>query len=398
MHAQIDRVQLARVLQTTGRALPARPAMPVLASVLLEARHGTLTVSATDLELGIRTRAPAAPRILSCSRPSTRAMEVPMAANRVRERTADADPALDRALAQIRKQYGPGAIMRLGERPAAARAAAIPTGALALDLALGIGGVPRGRITEIYGTEGSGKTTIALHLAAGAQRQGGLAAYIHGEEALQVAETLIRSGRVAIIVIDSVAALVPKAELEGQVGDPFVGLQARLMSQALRKFAGLADRAGTAVVFLNQIRERVGAMFGPAETTSGGRALRFYASARLEVRRTETLKEGDRPIGQRVRVRVAKNKLAPPFREAELEILFGRGINTAASLLDAALASETLSRGGAWIAFGDRQLGQGRGAACRALADDPALAAEIERRVRSGGQAASQGRPDAATL
>jgi recombination protein RecA len=331
-----------------------------------------------------------------------------------RRNTPETDPSLERALAQIRKQYGPGAIMRLGERQAVSRVPAIPTGALTLDLALGIGGVPRGRITELYGSEGSGKTTLALHLVAGAQRQGGLAAYIdaehaldtayagtigvdtdslfvaqpdHGEEALQVAETLIRSGRFGIIVVDSVAALVPKSELEGQVGDPFIGLQARLMSQALRKFAGLVDRAGTAIVFVNQIRERVGVMFGPSETTSGGRALRFYASVRLEVRRTETLKDGDRPIGQRVRAKVVKNKLAPPFREADFEILFGHGIRSSASIVDGALAAGVLSRNGSWISLGGRQVAQGRDGAIAAVEADPSLAAELERRARSAAAA-----------
>lgn len=332
-----------------------------------------------------------------------------MAERHDRRTDVDADPSLERALAQIRKQYGPGAIMRLGERRAASRVPTIPTGALTLDLALGIGGVPRGRITEIYGTEGSGKTTLALHLVAGAQRQGSRAAYIdaehaldtayagaigvdtdalfvaqpdHGEEALQVTETLIRSGRLALIVVDSVAALVPKSELEGHVGDPFIGLQARLMSQALRKFAGLVDRAGTAVVFVNQIRERVGVLYGSPEVTSGGRALRFYASVRLEVRRAETIKDGDRPIGQRVRAKVVKNKLAPPFREAEFDVLFGCGIRSSASIIDAALVAGVLSRNGSWISLGDRQIAQGRDGAIAAVEADPDLRAEMERRTR----------------
>jgi recombination protein RecA len=322
-----------------------------------------------------------------------------------------ADHALTQAVAQIRKQYGPGAIMRLGDRTAAMTVDTIPTGALTLDLALGIGGVPRGRVVEIYGPDASGKTTIALHLIASVQRAGGRAAFIdaehaldssyahavgvdvdallvsqpdYAEQALGIAESLVRSGSVGIVAVDSVAALVPKTELEGDIGDPFVGLQARLMSQALRKLTGAINQSRTTVVFINQIREKVGVLYGSPEVTSGGRALKFYASVRLEIRRTETIKTGDQVLGQRVKVKIVKNKLAAPFREVEFEILFGKGISTLGSLLDAALATGVLARNGAWVLYQGQQLGHGREAALQALAAQPALAAEIERRVRGG--------------
>jgi recombination protein RecA len=320
-----------------------------------------------------------------------------------------ADHALTQAVAQIRKQYGPGAIMQLGDRTAAMTVDTIPTGALTLDLALGIGGIPRGRVVEIYGPDASGKTTLALHLIASVQRAGGRAAFIdaehaldpayaraigvdtdtllisqpdYAEQALGIAESLVRSGSVGIVVVDSVAALVPKAELEGDIGDPFVGLQARLMSQALRKLTGAISQSRTTVVFINQIREKVGVLYGSPEVTSGGRALKFYASVRLEIRRTETIKTGDQALGQRVKVKIVKNKLAAPFREVEFEVLFGKGINTIGSLLDAALATGALARNGAWILYNGRQLGQGRDAAVQALAADRALAATIEAEVR----------------
>jgi recombination protein RecA len=318
------------------------------------------------------------------------------------------DPVLDRALEQIRRQFGPGAITRLGDGPALAPVDVIPTGALTLDVALGTGGIPRGRVTEIYGGDSTGKSTLALHLIASVQGRGETAAFIDaehaldpayaraigvdtdallvsqpdcGEQALEIADHLVRSGRVGIVVVDSVAALVPKAELEGDMGEPFVGLQARLMSQALRKLAGAIHRSGAAVVFLNQIREKVGAVYGSPEVTSGGRALRFYASVRLEMRRAETVRAGDRALGQRVRVKVAKNKLAPPFREAEIEIVFSRGINTVGSIVDAALEAGVLTRSGAWISLDGRPLGQGRDAAIQALQADPDLQARLRQAV-----------------
>jgi len=320
-----------------------------------------------------------------------------------------ADQPLTQAVAQIRKQYGAGAIMRLGDHAAAMIVEVIPTGALALDVALGIGGIPRGRVVEIYGPESSGKTSLGLHLIANVQRSGGRAAFIDaehaldpvyaraigvdtdallisqpdcGEQALDIAETLVHSGSVGIVVVDSVAALVPRAELEGDMGESHIGLQARLMSQALRKLAGAISRSRTTVVFINQLREKVGVLFGSPEITTGGRALKFYASVRLEIRRIEHLKAGDRNVGQRVKVKIAKNKLAAPFREAEFDILFGTGINATASLLDAALAAGVLSRNGTWIVYRGRQLGQGREAAVETLRAEPVLAADVERLVR----------------
>ncbi len=318
--------------------------------------------------------------------------------------------ALDLALTQIEKQFGKGSIMRLGEATSRLAVDVIPTGALALDVALGVGGVPRGRVVEVYGPESSGKTTLGYHIMAEAQREGGVAAFIDaehamdpnyaravgvdvdsllisqpdsGEQALEIAEMLVRSGAVDVIVVDSVAALVPKAELEGEMGDAHVGLQARLMSQALRKLVGAISRSRTTVVFINQIREKIGVMFGNPETTTGGRALKFYASVRMEIRRTENIKVGEEIRGMRARIKVVKNKLAPPFREAEVDIIYGQGISRAASILDVATAHGIVQRTGTWFAFGEMKLGQGRDNARDFLEANPEVAREIERRVRA---------------
>jgi recombination protein RecA len=317
--------------------------------------------------------------------------------------------ALDLALTQIEKQFGKGSIMKLGEHQARLTVDVIPTGALALDLALGVGGVPRGRVVEIYGPEASGKTTLGYHIIAEAQREGGAAAFIDaehalnpeyarnvgvdidnllisqpdsGEQALEIAEMLVRSGAIDVIVVDSVAALVPRAELEGEMGDAHVGLQARLMSQALRKLTGAISKSHTTVIFINQIREKIGVMFGNPETTTGGRALKFYASVRMEIRRTESIKSGDQVLGQRVRVKVVKNKLAAPFRDAELDILFPRGISKAGSLLDTAVVQNIVTRTGTWFAYKEMRLGQGRDNAREFLENNPELASEIEARTR----------------
>jgi len=317
--------------------------------------------------------------------------------------------ALDLALTQIEKQFGKGSIMKLGEHQAQLTVDVIPTGALALDIALGVGGVPRGRVVEIYGPESSGKTTLSYHIMAEAQREGGVAAFIDaehalnpeyarnvgvdidnllisqpdsGEQALEIAEMLIRSGAIDIVVVDSVAALVPRAELEGEMGDAHMGLQARLMSQALRKLVGAVSKSHTTIVFINQIREKIGVMFGNPETTTGGRALKFYASVRMEIRRTESIKSGDQVLGQRVRVKVVKNKLASPFRDAELEIIFPRGISKAGSLLDVAALHGVVSRTGTWFGYKDMKLGQGRDNAREFLENNPEVAAEIETRTR----------------
>jgi len=317
--------------------------------------------------------------------------------------------ALDLALTQIEKQFGKGSIMKLGEHQAKLTVDVIPTGALALDIALGVGGVPRGRVVEIYGPESSGKTTLSYHIMAEAQREGGVAAFIDaehalnpeyarnvgvdidnllisqpdsGEQALEIAEMLVRSGAIDIVVVDSVAALVPRAELEGEMGDAHMGLQARLMSQALRKLVGAISKSHTTIVFINQIREKIGVMFGNPETTTGGRALKFYASVRMEIRRTESIKSGDQVLGQRVRVKVVKNKLASPFRDAELEIIFPRGISKAASLLDVAALHGIVSRTGTWFGYKDMKLGQGRDNAREFLENNPEVASEIETRTR----------------
>ncbi len=317
--------------------------------------------------------------------------------------------ALDLALSQIEKQFGKGSIMKLGEASARLQVDVISTGALALDLALGIGGVPRGRVVEIYGPEASGKTTLGYHVIAEAQREGGVAAFIDaehaldptyaravgvdvdnlllsqpdsGEQALEIAETLVRSGAIDVVVVDSVAALVPRAELEGEMGDAHVGLQARLMSQALRKLVGTISKSRTTVIFINQLREKIGVMFGNPETTTGGRALKFYASVRMEIRRIESLKSGDEVRGLRARVKVVKNKLAPPFRDAEVDIIFGHGVSKSASVLDVATAAGLITRSGTWFTYGDLRLGQGRDNAREFLENNPEVMREADRRVR----------------
>jgi recombination protein RecA len=323
--------------------------------------------------------------------------------------TSERQRALDLALSQIEKQFGKGSIMKLGEATAKLQVETISTGALGLDLALGVGGVPRGRVVEIYGPEASGKTTLGYHIIAEAQREGGVAAFIDaehaldptyaravgvdvdnlllsqpdsGEQALEIAETLVRSGAIDVVVIDSVAALVPRAELEGEMGDAHVGLQARLMSQALRKLVGTISKSHTTVIFINQIREKIGVMFGNPETTTGGRALKFYASVRMEIRKTENLKSGDEIKGMRARVKVVKNKMAPPFRDAEVDIIYGHGISKAGSILDVGTAVGLISRSGTWFTYGDLRLGQGRDNAREFLENNPEVAREIDRKVR----------------
>ncbi|MFF8409213.1 recombinase RecA [Streptomyces omiyaensis] len=322
----------------------------------------------------------------------------------------DREEALELALAQIEKRFGTGSVMRLGDEPGDP-VETTPTGSIALDLALGVGGLPRGRVVEIYGPESSGKTTLALHAMANAQKAGRTAAFIdaeygldieyarrlgvdtdallvcqpdNGEQALQIADTLIHSGALGLVVIDSVAALVPRAEIEGEMGDPHVGLQARLMSQALRKTAGALGHSGTTMVFINQLREKIGVMFGSPETTTGGRALRFYASVRLDIRRIETLKDGTGPVGNRTRVKVAKNKVAPPFRQAEFDILYGRGISREGELIDLGVEHGVVRKAGTWYTYEGERLGQGRENARAFLEDDPGLTGRIERKVRDG--------------
>jgi recombination protein RecA len=318
------------------------------------------------------------------------------------------DSALQGALTQIERQFGAGSIMKMGDDAFSVAVQAIPTGALSLDLALGVGGLPRGRIVEIFGPESSGKTTLIYHVIAEAQRRGGICAFIdaehamdpayakrigvdidellvsqpdHGEQALEIADLLIRSGAVDVVAIDSVAALTPRVELEGQMGDTTVGLQARMMSQAMRKLAGNLNRANTLCVFTNQIREKVGVMFGSPETQPGGRALKFYASQRLDIRRIETLKEGTEAIGNRVRVKVVKNKVAPPFRQAEFDIEFGLGISSEGCILDLALDHNVISKSGSFFAYGDERLGQGRNNAKGYLREHPDIARELEQKI-----------------
>src|SRR6187200_2242500 len=316
--------------------------------------------------------------------------------------------AVDAAILAIEKQFGRGSIMKLGSHERQ-QVESIPTGSIALDLALGVGGIPRGRITEIFGPESSGKTTVCQHVIAEAQRRGGVAAFIDvehaldptyaracgvnvdellvsqpdtGEQALEITETLIRSGGVDIVVLDSVAALVPRAEIEGEMGDSFVGVQARLMSQALRKLTGAVSRSNTALVFTNQLREKIGVMFGNPETTPGGRALKFYASVRLDIRRVETIKTGTESVGNRVRVKVVKNKVAPPFRVAEFDVMYGEGVSKEGGLLDVGVAMDIVTKTGAWFNFGETRLGQGREASKEFLKSSPEIAAEIEARIR----------------
>ena len=317
--------------------------------------------------------------------------------------------ALDAALVQIEKQFGKGAVMKLGDPSVQMNVETTPTGSLSLDLALGLGGIPKGRIVEIYGPESSGKTTVTLHMIAEVQKRGGIAGFIDaehaldpvyaknigvdidnlyisqpdcGEQALEITETMVRSGAVDIIVVDSVAALVPKAEIDGDMGDSHVGLQARLMSQALRKLTAVISKSNCTVIFINQLREKVGVMFGNPETTTGGRALKFYSSVRLDVRRIESLKQGGEVIGNRTRVKVVKNKIAPPFKEAEFDIMFGEGISMVGDILDLAAENNIVNKSGAWYAYDGNKIGQGRENAKQYLRDNPVVCLEIERKVR----------------
>ena len=333
--------------------------------------------------------------------------------------------ALDAALSQIEKQYGKGTVMRLGDPSAKMNVETIPTGSLSLDIALGLGGIPKGRIIEIYGPESSGKTTVTLHMIAEVQKRGGIAGFIdaehaldpvyaknigvniddlyisqpdNGEQAMEIAETMVRSGAMDIVVVDSVAALVPKAEIDGDMGDSHVGLQARLMSQALRKLTAVISKSNCTVVFINQLREKIGVMFGNPETTTGGRALKFYASVRLDVRRIESLKQGGEVIGNRTRVKVVKNKVAPPFKEAEFDIMFGEGISSAGDILDLAASINIVNKSGAWYAYQGEKIGQGRENAKQYLKDNPAVCDEIEEKIRAhfnlNGEQASDGLPE----
>lgn len=317
--------------------------------------------------------------------------------------------ALDAAIANIEKQYGKCTVMKLGDSANRMNVEVIPTGSLSLDIALGLGGVPKGRIVEIYGPESSGKTTVALHMVAEVQKQGGIAAFIdaehaldpvyaknigvdidnlyisqpdNGEQALEITETMVRSGAVDIVIVDSVAALVPKAEIDGEMGDAHVGLQARLMSQALRKLTAVVNKNDCIIIFINQLREKVGVLFGNPETTTGGRALKFYASVRLDVRRIESLKQGGEVIGNRTRIKVVKNKVAPPFKEAEFDIMFGQGISTEGDVLDLAVNCNIVNKSGAWFAYNDEKIGQGRENAKIYLKENPAVLEEVTKKVR----------------
>ena len=317
--------------------------------------------------------------------------------------------ALEAALGNIEKQFGKGSVMKLGDSSSHMQVEAIPTGSLGLDIALGVGGVPKGRIIEIYGPESSGKTTVALHMVAEVQKRGGIAGFIdaehaldpvyaksigvdidnlyisqpdNGEQALEITETMVRSGAVDIVIVDSVAALVPKAEIEGDMGDSHVGLQARLMSQALRKLTAVISKSNCVVIFINQLREKVGVMFGNPETTTGGRALKFYSSVRMDVRRTETLKQGGEMVGNHVRVKIVKNKIAPPFKEAEFDIMFGKGISREGDILDLATKIDLVNKSGAWYAYNGEKIGQGRENAKTFLREHPEVRDEIEQQVR----------------
>lgn len=318
--------------------------------------------------------------------------------------------ALDAALTQIEKAYGKGSVMKLGDSRANMNIETVPTGSISLDIALGLGGVPKGRVVEVYGPESSGKTTVALHMVAEVQKRGGIAGFIdaehaldpvyaknigvdidnlyisqpdNGEQGLEITETMVRSGAVDIVIVDSVAALVPKAEIDGEMGDSHVGLQARLMSQALRKLTAVISKSNCIVIFINQLREKVGVMFGNPETTTGGRALKFYASVRLDVRRIETLKQGGEVTGNRVRVKVVKNKIAPPFKEAEFDIMFGKGISKEGDILDLAVKENIIEKSGAWFAYNGAKIGQGRENSKQYLFDNPAVCAEVEAKVRA---------------
>jgi len=321
---------------------------------------------------------------------------------------SDKNKAIELALSQIEKQFGKGAIMRLGNDEALPDVEAISTGSISLDLALGVGGVPRGRVIEIYGPESSGKTTLALHIVAEAQKTGGIAAFVDaehaldvgyarklgvktddllvsqpdtGEQALEIAETLVRSGAIDVLVVDSVAALVPKAEIEGEMGDSHMGLQARLMSQALRKLTGIISKSNCCVIFINQIRMKIGVMFGNPETTTGGNALKFYASVRMDIRKIATLKQGDQVIGSRTKVKIVKNKVAPPFKEAEFDILYGEGISRTGDVLDLAVERNIVDKSGAWFSYNKERIGQGRENSRQFLKDNPAMLAEIEAKL-----------------
>lgn len=335
--------------------------------------------------------------------------------------------ALDAAITQIEKSYGKGSIMKLGDSSANMNIETVPTGSISLDIALGLGGVPKGRVIEVYGPESSGKTTVALHMVAEVQKRGGIAGFIdaehaldpvyarkigvnidelyisqpdNGEQALEITETMVRSGAVDIVIVDSVAALVPKAEIDGEMGDSHVGLQARLMSQGLRKLTAIISKTNCSVIFINQLREKIGVMFGNPETTTGGRALKFYASVRLDVRRIETLKQGGEMIGNRVRVKVVKNKIAPPFKEAEFDIMFGQGISREGDILDLAAKVDIIEKSGAWYAYNGTKIGQGRENAKNYLRENPAVCEEVEQKVRDyyalqaaeGGKAAAKGK------
>ncbi len=336
----------------------------------------------------------------------------------VKEERKERDKALEMAVSQIEKQYGKGAIMRMGISGALLPVSTIPTGSLELDYALGVGGIPRGRVVEIFGPESSGKTTLALHVIAEAQKRSGAAAFVDaehaldasyakmlgvnidellisqpdtGEQALEITEVLVRSGAVDVVVIDSVAALVPRAEIDGEMGDSLPGLQARLMSQALRKLTAAISKSRTCVVFINQMREKIGIMFGNPETTTGGRALKFYASVRLDIRRISAIKDGEEVVGSRVKVKVVKNKVAPPFREADFDIVYGEGISRLGSLLDLGVTHKVVEKSGAWYGYGSERIGQGRENAKRFLQENPAMADEIEAKLRAAlGLAASQ--------
>ncbi len=317
--------------------------------------------------------------------------------------------ALDAALAQIEKQFGKGSVMKLGDSGANMNVETTPTGSLSLDVALGLGGIPKGRVIEIYGPESSGKTTVTLHMIAEVQKRGGIAGFIdaehaldpvyaknigvdidnlyisqpdNGEQAMEITETMVRSGAVDIVVVDSVAALVPKAEIDGDMGDSHMGLQARLMSQALRKLTGVMSKSNCTVIFINQLREKIGVMFGNPETTTGGRALKFYASVRMDVRRIESLKQGGEVIGNRTRVKIVKNKIAPPFKEAEFDIMFGEGISTVGDIVDLAAEVDIVNKSGAWYAYNGQKIGQGRENTKQYLKDNPEICAEIEAKVR----------------
>ena len=321
----------------------------------------------------------------------------------------DKKKALDAALAQIEKQYGKGSVMKLGDSSANMNIEVIPTGSLSLDIALGLGGVPRGRIIEVFGPESSGKTTVALHIVAEIQKRGGIAGFIDaehaldpvyaknigvniddlyisqpdcGEQALEITETMVRSGAVDVIIVDSVAALVPKAEIDGEMGDSHMGLHARLMSQALRKLTAVVSKTNCVVIFINQLREKVGVVFSNPEVTTGGRALKFYASVRMDVRRIDTLKMGGEIVGNRTRVKVVKNKVAPPFKEAEFDIMFGKGISREGDILDLAVANDIVDKSGAWYAYMGDKIGQGRENAKAFLAENPAICAEIDEKIR----------------